>query len=408
MRGSYPLWQRIDRPPGFPDDQDEQIEDIKLSLPAQQLSDMQSADSIPLKAQLARATEASPYVLHPEDKELLTLFPSDPLLKAAAKQNVNIAACVDDTTFSRGAWPNSNQVLKYQLAALDMQRVGGWLLAKPKHPLTSEHVDRAALGRFFQAYLREGRVSLETAAQWARYEPESVNSTLHETLSAMMEEGSSMSPSFDAAYVKLYGSLNASQHNHLLHGGTLTVADMSNEETKYVRDIVYSLGPDNLERVIDDGANAVAPSIFADEPTYFLQGGLDPATTLRIEPTYNPVLFVTTKNGDSDPREQEEDLDQVAGEIWDAQKPKEKRDPDDGDPAVLLGFRLGVHREYQITLSLPGRHSTSGSLSESQEFAGPLLSLSQLPPDIQKELAAKLESLKHPPADDDEPPPGNK
>lgn len=372
----------------------EDVPEVPLSKPAKELAKL-SGDGTDVVKERNAPKELAPFFIHPERNEPLALFPSEPILGSPEAANLNVAACVDDSAFSALLGAPDGVPLKQALAQSEVGSGGGWLTVKPKRPLDGEHVARTSIGRFFQAALRDGRLTIEASAEYATAAAQPLFSILF-GLDTQLYAMAGSSDDWD--FLRLYGSLDLSTQARLCGGNSLSVGGMTPAQKKIVEDIVYNSHADNFQEENASGdvvyGLPATGSFFADEPTYFLAKGLDPAITLQVQPEVAAVLFVTTKGEDGAPNsEQEEDLDQVAAALFEAQSPKDKSDTDE-TPMVTLGYRIGVRRTLSLKLRLPGNHLAEGDLSDVVEQSGPLLQLADLPVAIQNGLRERMEKMR--------------
>ncbi|MFI5386420.1 MAG: hypothetical protein ACHQ50_09900 [Fimbriimonadales bacterium] len=407
--------------PGFeldlgPQTQDDQEAKIRLSKAAQQIHDIEFREDSdkPLNRLLP---EAASYLLHPEQNEPLALFPSEPILRAAEAKSLNVAACVEDSSFDATL---EDDLTPSSILATAMKQLGqvkkeaGWLTIKPTNPLSVFHESRGAAGQFARNVVRDGRATLENLALYSLSVKDSSGGLGIWLAGTILRDVQGLSDGInDFDSLRLYGALAPSDQASLVNGGSLTVEAMSATQRSIVSQIVYGSrfqggeAPDDLP----EATTELLRRFDASEPTSVLAQGLVPGISLTIGAEYTPVLYVTTRNGDGDVTEnQERGVDGIAQDLLDAREPpkKDTDEKDSGPPPQVLGYRWGVHRAFTLKLALPLWHEDSGGLQDTEMHAGPLLSFDQLPDSIKTAISDKIEEIRKGQDDNGggDPPPG--
>jgi hypothetical protein len=373
---------------------------IKYSPTAKLLADQSVADETEIKRDKPLPKEALEPLLHPEQVEPLDLFPSEPILRSAEIQNINVVACVDDNDFDMSITPpvEADAVLDQLLLSLDSAKLEhGWFTSKPRVPFHTLHLNRTALGKLVRSTRQEGRLTLEALADYSHFCPENFYGSLGRTYANVLI-AEATTPEWD--YVRLYGTLGAADRNAL---GTLTVRAMTPLQKSIVEDIVF--GSETSPAQDDTGAEDDLPveSSILQEPTQLLPHGLDADIALSMKQVSKRVVFVTAKiAGDDRSDESEGDPETIAMRMYFTEM---ERSSSPEQSEKILGYRLGLHRTVSLTLSLPRNRADSSQLDDIAKQGGPLLTYSQLPADIIAEIARELAELKKGDGGGGEPPP---
>lgn len=383
---------------------------IHLSVTAKQLANRAEEEWDQKQEEKPLPEELKQFLMHVGQTEPLTLFPSEPLLKSAAIQGVNVAACLDDTEFQSTITKTepAEEVLREMETAIESSKLeDGWFVSQPPDPLHPQHADRRALGQLIRNAIRDHRVSLDSLADYSQSSVgDYYNTIASEITSDISVEDVYMSSDWE--FVRLYGTLSQQERNRMASGGTLAVGAMTPTQREIVEKIVYSreANPASSEtdpfiregraeiqtlRVVNGSLDEVSLyGSVADEPTELLARGLDPSMSLTLRRTTAPILFATSKVGDDQVSENEEDINSLALRVFEERR--NTADPN-AQSAPILGYRCGIRDSVVLSVSLPGKHEDAGELEDISKQRGPLLTMAQLPADIRAQIAKLVDEM---------------
>jgi len=333
------------------------------------------------------------FILDSQNRDPLTLFPSEPVLRAAEETSTNVAACVDDASFQSGASLDGSaaDVLSQFGAVKD-----GWLTARPNDPLHPVVESRKGLAAFLASIDKLGRLTLDAEAAYAQTAPgfDGLGWQLDQVLLPQMQ---AMMPvqSQDWQFLKLFGALSSSDRDVLLKGSKLTLVNMTGDQQAAIDDLVYSreaeLGGQNGDMIVDRfGPGPPAYGTLVTEPTELLPGGLDMRITLQMTSQDQDAVFSSMQVGDQVIGLMPTDPDQIAMAL--ASTTNKDIVPTDFSETIL-GYQTGRRQDYNLTVNLPSLCRDSGTLSDFQIASGPMITFEKLPDAVKKQIQDKVDEM---------------
>lgn len=372
----------------------------------------------PQKRKPKPSAELVLFLLHPEQCEPLTLFPSEPVLKSAEAKDLNVAACIDDTdleaTINVSGTP-SGVIASLQSNLGSVTREKGWFVAVPSDPLHTRHEHRRGLGEYMRGCAKAGRITLDQLGGYAQYTPEYDSSLGCELVGAIVpsdqEEGGygDSSQSGDWPFVRLYGSLTIDQRALLLGGGKLRFSSLLPGQQATVREIVYrqeaemeqsrdlqeldpsSMTPDQVRQQVME--MMVGYDTLVTEPTELLPNGVDGSITLSMTSQDDSVLFANMRYREIEMPPRPMDTGTIAMILYGAQN---KGITADAGPygGEIMGYHTGRRQTLTVTLGLPAKCIDSAALVDSSMDQAPSLSLDQLPDETRKQIQDEMDRLR--------------
>ena len=349
-------------------------------------------------------------LLHTEQIEPLSLLASEVLFALGERKNENVVACLPDDTIDEigpmGGEPLSPSGVMSDLNeySTDCIEKDGWLVISPKDPVHSvaNRADRKALGRLLQVTQEGIGVGFNDYAAFAlasgNDEP-----YLESTLMRIVSDGDSSSGDWNT--LKFYASLAPNQRLVLLNNGTISIAGLSGDQKDLLSRILtqetYSYGYSHtaiaIDRPVVIGADGdvlpstrpepTVPSVSAlsSEPTEFLANGLNPDGWIRGDVNSGEGLDVKTRGS----RFTSGYIGSIAMQVF-ATKHPEFADP---DGSTIEKYRIRTDRNLTISVHLRPGLERYAYLAESLHEKGPGRDLSNLTPELQKQLEDYIKEL---------------
>lgn len=366
---------------------------IAVSAIAKELHDLLRVDENGAHASATKpiSSDLKSYLLNPGQHDPLELFPSEPILGAAEALNLNVAACVQDSDFRESV---SSDLTTDDALSGDGKVKDGWFTLSPDNPLKTRHEDRRALAALLNSAARQGRLTLDARAAYAQL-VDSFDGSLAESLIDVIVPGLSETfQSEDWLFLRLYGTLSATQRDVLLKGGRIPLNDLFSKQQVVVGQIVYGREVESGEI---DAATTAEPdgawtptSSLASEPTELLPNGLDNRVSIGMSSADETALFSSTKINDQVLPMELTDTDSIAMSMM---GPILKDIMPEGFDEVLVGFRTGRKQTYSLMVNLPNRAADSDELVDAQMQPGPVLTFEKLPADTKKVVQDRIDEM---------------
>ncbi|HTQ10333.1 MAG TPA: hypothetical protein VMI31_09705, partial [Fimbriimonadaceae bacterium] len=371
---------------------------LKLSPLATELQKLLQADGQRGQTSSSGSPELRGLLLDPVGHDPLAIFPSEPLLVAAAETGTNVVAGVDDGSFASGSSlsGSASEVLSQFGAVKD-----GWLCIRPNDPLHPVLENRKGLAAFLSSIDKEGRMSLEAQAAYAQTSPgfDGLGWTL---ALAFLPQTEMLIQGEDWQFLKLFGMLSQTDRAVLLEGKPLVLADMPSDEQGAIGEIVYSreaeLASQEFQSVVDGTVPAgngvkMGPELsntLLTEPTELLPAGVDMRVTLAMTSSDQDAVFASIQVGDQATGLIPSDPDTIAMALMTATQ----RDLlPDGLSETILGYQTGRRRDYQLTVALPRRCMDTATLTDFDMARGPMIPLEKLPNAMRKHIQARIDEM---------------
>jgi hypothetical protein len=379
------------------DDQSPQTKPAPLILSpsAQELNAFLSLRNRPglVSTRLKFSPELLDLLTHPETHDPLALYPSEPILKVAEAKELNVAMCIDDDYFALAEFPIGSADQLLDTISTWSKPEKGWLVGRPINLLHPRHESRKALGVFLRSCQKAGRIDLESLGGYAQGVPEfesSLGDSMSRVLFPLQRTGGG-----DWIYVRLFGSLNASQRDVLAHGGKLPLSTMTSNQIATVSKIVYRsevqvLGANpGPGAQVQDSVPVSATMFLLSEPTQLLPAGIDLGISLSMIQNSDRVIFATASVGSQPISTRILTEQRVASSLLAV----EHRGGGTGN-SITYGYAMGDRQTFQLTLNLPRRCSDSGTLSDSVMDPGGSGSVDKLPADVLQRINDRLVTMR--------------
>ncbi|HWA81890.1 MAG TPA: hypothetical protein VG820_00540, partial [Fimbriimonadaceae bacterium] len=329
------------------------------------------------------------FLLDPEHHDPLELFPSEPLLAAGEAADLNIAACVDDSSFRESLLDSTT----IQQAFAGGTIKDGWYVVSPANPLKPLHESRSGLGSFVRSVAKEHAGTLDMRAAYAQH-VDSFQDSLGQVLTGVLEPSVPIAEDEDWLFVRLYGMLSPTQRDIFARGGHIAVNDLFSGQQSVVGQIVFSHEVEEIGE--GDSGPSDSPdepkATLANEPTEILPGGLDNRVGLAMSLTQETALFASFKSEDGEVSPMAvTDIESVVLSMISS----EIRDLLPGMSfQTVEGYRTGLRDTYTLKVLLPNRSSDSELLTDSHLQPGPVLTFDKLPSDLKEQILSRMDSLK--------------
>lgn len=384
-------------------------------------------------------------ICNPDKNELLDLTNTAALDAVAEMKKMNVIAVLPDMMFfmpmmgtmAGGMKLTPSVYLKVLTMPLMMKssEKDGWLTVMPISPLSARlaRTDREALGLHLRKARKDGRVTLDNAAEFALKSGDAGFFGLADMLLRFVLRDGNMGMVFGGEadrknYLRLYGSLTPSQRQMLSNDkGRILLSQLTPYQQGLVATMVYGPTPgwgsgSSLEILPEESANSQEESAVdlpenfgefsvATEPTQALPNGLtmDGYMTMRSE--ISEVIFA--KHADQRWGDYPQDIESLAFNIFAKDHPD--KFPWITEQGDYVSFQVGRQTQLTFTFHFTTRLGMNGNLNDHEKLgkSGPMNSL---PPDVLKKIndAVKRQAemhkegggLKMPDEDGDGPPPG--
>lgn len=381
-----------DKPAGSPVSPGRTGKAIQLSPLAQELRDLLRTDENGAHAGVAKPISADlkGYLLNPVQNDPLDLFPSEPFLAAGDALDLNVAACVDDSDFEGSM--SSDLTADGALSGSGKIK-DGWFILSPDNPLKVKHEDRRALSVFLNSAAQKGRLTLEAKAAYAQVVDGFDGGLGAGLIDAIVPGLSGTLDGEDWLFLRLYGTLSATQRDMLLKGGRIPLNDLFSKQQAVVAQIVFGRDVESMESTVtateQDGPLTPTSSL-ASEPTELLPNGLDHRVSITMGTSDETALFSSTKVNDQVLPMELTDTDSIAMSMI---GPLLKDIMPEGFDEVLVGFRTGRKQTYSLAVNLPNHGADSDDLVDAQMQPGPVLTFDKLPGDTKKLIQDRIDEM---------------
>ncbi|MBV6459259.1 MAG: hypothetical protein HONBIEJF_02404 [Fimbriimonadaceae bacterium] len=389
--------------------------------------------------------ETIDFICNPEKHELLDATNTPALDAVAEQKKTNVIASVPDMMFflpmmgamSGGMKLTPSVYLKVVSMPIFMQTAhkDGWLTIQPISPVATRRsrTDREALGIYLRRVRKEGRVTLDSEAEFALKSGDGGMFGLADMLlRVVLEDGNMGGPMFGGEadrknYLKLYGSLSPAQRQVLATAnGRIHLQQLSPFQQQLVTEMVYGPTPgwgggSTLDLIPEESSNpgqeetmTEMPSFgdfsVATEPTQALPSGLNLNGYFTMKSATSDVIFAS--HADQRWGSYPQDIESIAFNLFAKDHPD--KFPWITEQGEFVSFQAGRQIQLTFVFHFTSRLGMSGTLNDHQKLGkpGPITSL---PPDVLKKIneAVKRQAEAHkegggltlPDEDGDGPPP---
>lgn len=239
-------------------------------------------------------------LLRPETEEPLDLGPADAFRSVAKTKELSLAACLSDSLIAGETMDDERKPLKTDqfLSSIrdetDISTNGGWIVARPRHPLQCAkcRIDRAAIGDYLRSLNAQGRSSIDMEATLQSQIAEDADDTIVRT-PAWILQGRLVTLRGSDPLLRLYGSLSAVQRDRLLAGGQVNYGLLNIRQRKLANRVVF--GPDGASERGGSGPPA-GPDDPEIEPTEVAPHGLYTQCGVRAKMTRIRRIYLVDPN----------------------------------------------------------------------------------------------------------------
>ncbi|HVT10650.1 MAG TPA: hypothetical protein VHE55_00155 [Fimbriimonadaceae bacterium] len=328
-------------------------------------------------------------LLDPEHHDPLELFPSEPLLAAGEAANLNIAACIDDSSFRVSLLSDATT----QQALADGTIKDGWYVASPDNPLKPVHESRAGLASFVRAVTKEYACTLDMRAAYAQH-VDSFQDSFGQIMTGVLEPDLPISGDEDWLFVRLYGMLSPTQRDIFAKGGHIALNDLFSAQQSVVGQIVFSREIEDIgegDSKPSDSDEAPKTSL-ANEPTEVLPNGLDNRVSVTMSTAQESALFASFKS------EEGEISPMAVTDIMTVALSMMMSEFSDVLPGMGMqtvdGFRLGQEETHTLKILVPRQGSDSEELTDAHLLPGPVLGFDKLPADLRQQILSQVDTMR--------------
>ncbi len=350
--------------------------------------------------------------LNPAENEPLSLFAGPALLQVAAKRGKNLIAAVPDmgtfmVAFSFEKNLTSRSLLNsFQMMNLLFDESGPTMRIRPQSllGLRTSRADRTALTKYLKQVVADGRVTIDSSAEYAQTSPgqniDQFGTMLPQILLADGEGGPYEYS--DGRLLKFYGSLSSNQKSAFKTGQPLLLRNLSQAQIDMLTSTVYGsypnltvTAPPEAGRTPNFDWDAIYNTLMR-EPTESMPNGFPSSTTITCADSARPVVMMTGGEGGGDMPyiSTQFDEDSLAQYLlgmerpdvmpWYTKYPK----PDEAK------FDMKTQRSILFDFKFTDALSYQGGLTESTSLLTKKVAYKDLPEDFRKKVAVKLEQLR--------------
>jgi hypothetical protein len=232
----------------------------------------------------------------PEHHEPLAFATGELLISLAQAKGENLIAQVNDESFmvaagaSLGKMTPSMVLKMLSTAGLNVEEKADWLVISPQAAASSrlDRLDRAAIGRFVRATVREHHAGLEEQAVYAV----ACRGDIYNTLGYVLALLSGLTPGtdyFETPTLRLYGLMDAAQRQALAKGARINLGALSAAQIEVVNKMVFGMNPNLSPTAAPNNGAGVANAAqefyngIGQEPTEMFPNGIPRNSTLDLD-----------------------------------------------------------------------------------------------------------------------------
>jgi hypothetical protein len=341
--------------------------------------------------------EAEDILLHPTERDPLSIATSDIVLTAAETLGENAICLATDGTEYFAL--NAGRLGKTSLAAFEAvaaSRCGmsfdeenSWLVGKPNDPLDAEsgRVPRTLLEKFVQDSVARGYVSLDIAVDLCAAAPPECDFQLAEEWSRfLLPDRGLQTLGTDPNMLRLFGSLSPIQRDGAKKGKiTLHMADLDAAQREVASRWFYN-GFNALEQA--DRSPGAMQNVQLQERTEFFPNGLPNDMALEVTDSSKPVFFEQIEQFAGGEYTMSLPAEGLPEEIAQTQHPELFRIV---NPSKLEKLTTGSERTLTMRLVLGGK-SAADTAREEHRAPGEMMTIDQYLSSLSGEEREKLEA----------------